>query len=491
MTYYEEGVYARGILIILSAILRIAAIMGLTLLLPGIVAIMYGEFYEARIFMITSALAFSIPFTIGLFLPTPRAITLGEALLISGISWIIVAIIGAIPYVYTIKMTWVDAFFESMSGFTTTGMTLIKVIEGNPKSVLFWRALTQWLGGTGIIMLFLVFITASTRDVTLWRLYVAEAREVRIRASTWGTVKNIWLIYFGYTIACILALRMLGLSWFDAVTHSFTALATGGFSTRTASIAAFKNPAVEMTLAFFAFMGGTNFLAHYVLFKYGLRRFLKYYEVKAAIIFVFISTILIVFDLMHHIGIDLYNAVRYAIFQTISIMTTTGYTTADINMWPPLSKLILLILMFIGGNLCSTGGAIKVGRIVAAIKVMANQLQALFLPPGTVKPIRVGSQILESGEVLRLFTFFTAYFIGIIVGTAILTAYGYDPFQSLSAVASAQGNVGPCYLNLFELNDVCRVLLALHMWLGRLELIPAIALLVPSSWTHAFKKRVR
>ncbi len=172
-------------------------------------------------------------------------------------------------------------------------------------------------------------------------------------------------------------------------------------------------------------------------------------------------------------------------------MTTTGYTTADINSWPPLSKLILLILMFIGGNLCSTGGAIKVGRIVVAIKVMTNQLQVLFLPSRTVKPIRIGTQVLESSEVLRLFTFFTAYFIGIVVGSLILTFYGYDPFQSLSAVASAQGNVGPCYLDLFKLNDVCKVLLALHMWLGRLELIPAIALLIPASWTHAFKERVR
>jgi len=488
---YERTVYVRGVLIILSAILRVMAIIGLTLLLPAFVGLIYGEFYETRIFLITGSIVFCVSYVISLFLPSPRSITLGEALLISGASWIIVAIVGGIPYVYTIGMSWADAFFESMSGFTTTGMTLIKVIEGNPKSVLFWRALTQWLGGAGIIMLFLIFITASTRDVSLWRLYVAEAREVRIRASTWGTVKDIWLIYFGYTLACILMLRFLGLSWYESITHSFTCLATGGFSTRTASIAAFHNPAVEMTLAFFAFIGGTNFLAHYILFKYGLRRFLGYYEVKAAIFFVLASTGLIVYDLMHYLGIDFFNALRYAIFQTISIMTTTGYTTADINSWPPLSKLILLILMFIGGNLCSTGGAIKVGRIVAAIKVMTNQLQVLFLPSGTVKPVRIGTQVLESSEVLRLFTFFTAYFIGIVVGSLILTFYGYDPFQSLSAVASAQGNVGPCYLDLFKLNDVCKVLLALHMWLGRLELIPALALLVPASWTHAFKERVR
>ena len=491
MSVYEGAVYVRGWLIILSAILRITAIVGLTLLLPAIVGFFYREFYEMEVFLILGVTVFTISYILGALLPQPRSITLGEALLISGTSWIIVAVIGGIPYVYTIGMSWVDAFFESMSGFTTTGMTLIKVIEGKAKSVLFWRALTQWLGGTGIIMLFLVFATATARDVSLWRLYLAEARDVRIRASTWGTVKDIWLIYFGYTIVCMFTLRLLGLSWYEAITHSFTCLATGGFSTRTESIAAFHNPAVEMALAFFAFIGGTNFLAHYVLFKYGLRRFLGYYEVKAAIFIILCSTGLIVYDLVSHLGIDVFNALRYAIFQTISIMTTTGYTTADINSWPPLSKLILLALMFVGGNLCSTGGAIKVGRIVVTFKVMVNQLQTLFLPSGTVKPIRLGTHILELGDVLKLFTFFTVYFFGIIIGTLILTFYGHEPFKSLSAIASAQGNVGPCYLDLFELNDVCKILLSLHMWLGRLELIPAIALLTPAAWIHAFKRRLR
>ncbi len=194
---------------------------------------------------------------------------------------------------------------------------------------------------------------------------------------------------------------------------------------------------------------------------------------------------------MYHLGIDIFNAFRYAIFQSISIMTTTGYTTADINLWPPLSKFILLTLMFVGGNLCSTGGAIKVGRIVATLKVMINQLQLLFLPSRTIRPVKLGSQILRQEDILRLFMFVTAYFMGILVSTLILTGFGYDPFQSLSAVASAQGNVGPCYLDLFTLNDVSKILLALHMWLGRLELIPVITLLMPTPWLMIFKKRVK
>ena len=491
MTLNTELMHVRSLSVIAGVVLRVTSIVGATLLMPALIGLIYGETYEAMVFLYVGLLTLSLSLAIGYLFRPPRSITIAEALVISGISWIVVAFIGGIPYVYTIGMSWVDAFFESMSGFTTTGMTLIKVIEVVPRSVLFWRALTQWLGGAGIVMLFLIFITIpSGGGISLWRLYVAEARDVRIKPSTWETVKSIWIIYLGLTVACILTLKFLGVSWFDSIAHAFTALATGGFSTKTASIAAFNNPAVEMALAFFSFAGGINFLAHYILIVRGPKAFFKYYEVKAAILIVLASTALISLDVIGRMGIDPINALRYAVFQSISIMTTTGYTTININTLPSLSKFILLTLMFIGGNLCSTGGAIKVGRIVASVKIMINQLQQPFLPSGAIKPVKIGTQILKEDDILRLFMFIMTYLIGIVVGTAVLTAFGYDPFQSLSAVASAQGNVGPCYLDLFKLNDVCRVLLALHMWLGRLELIPAITLLMPTSWRVVLRKRV-
>lgn len=467
------------------------SIASLTMLLPALVGLIYGEVNEARIFIIVSLVSFSITFVLSLLLQAPPAIGLTEAAFTSSISWIAVALLGAVPYVLTIRMSLVDAFFESMSGFSTTGMTLIKVVEVIPKSVLFWRALTQWLGGTGIIMLFLIFVIGPTESVGLWRLYVSEARELRIKPSTWATVRSIWIIYLGYTVACVFMLMLLGLDWFDAVTHSFTALATGGFSTRTESIAAFHNPAVEMTLVFFTFVGGTNFLAHYILFTYGPKHFLKHYEVKASITIVVASTLIMTFDLMRWLNVGLLEALRLTIFQTVSIMTTTGYTTSNIDLWPPLSKTVLLLLMFVGGSLCSTGGAIKVGRIVATLKVMVNQIQLLFLPTGTIKPVKLGDQIMKHEDIMKLFMFVSAYLTAVVVGTLVLTAFGYDPFQAFSAVVSAQGNVGPCYMDLFKLNDVCKTLLALLMWLGRLELIPVMALLLPSQWSAVLKKRIK
>jgi len=490
MTLDSELMYIRSLSVIAGVVLRVTSIVGAILFIPVFVGLIYGEVREAEVFFYVGLITLALSLPLSYFFRPPRSITVAEALVISGISWVVVAFIGGVPYVYTIDMSWVDAFFESMSGFTTTGMTLIKVIEVIPKSVLFWRALTQWLGGAGIVMLFLIFITIpSGGGISLWRLYIAEARDIRIKPSTWETVKSIWIIYLGLTVACILTLKFLGVGWFDSVTHAFTALATGGFSTKTASIAAFNNPAVEMALAFYSFAGGINFLAHYIFFVRGPKAFFKYYEVKAAILIVLASTTLISLDVMGRMGMNIVDALRYAVFQSVSIMTTTGYTTININTLPPLSKFILLTLMFIGGNLCSTGGAIKVGRIVASVKITVNQLQQPFLPSGTIKPVKIGSQILKEDDILRLFMFITTYLIGIVIGTLVLTGFGYDPFQSLSAVASAQGNVGPCYLDLFKLNNICRVLLALHMWLGRLELIPAITLLIPTSWRVVLRKR--
>ncbi len=486
-----ESRYESGLKVIASAILRITTVVGLLMYIPVLVAIYYGEAHELHVFFWTATLTSVFSFTLSRLSPPPRSLTIGEALFVSGLGWIFVSIIGGIPYVFTIHMTWIDAFFETMSGFTTTGMTLIKVIEGTPYSVLFWRAFTQWLGGAGIIMLFIIIIISTTRDVSLWRLYTAEARDVRIRASTLGTVKRIWLIYLFYTLLAIFTLRILGMSWFDAIAHSFTSLATGGFSTRTASIAAYHSLGIELALVFFSFMGGVNFLAHYILFTKGAKKFLKYYEVKWALIIVAVSTTMMALDLAHFAGEPLPLGFRHAIFQSVSIMTTTGYTTANINLWPSLSKFVLLVLMFVGGNMCSTGGAIKVGRVVIAMKAFLGQLKLMLLPRGAVRQVKINSQTLKNEEVLRIMGFISGYMLIIVIGTFILTMFGYGAFQSLSAVASAQGNVGPCYLDLFKINEFSRLILALLMWVGRLEVLPAVAIFMPSSWKHVLAKKVR
>jgi len=468
-------------LVILGALGRIVLAVGMLLLVPIPIALIYGEYGLVKYFLYPSSISILIGLILTLSIPLSfRDVGLFEAMVISALGWIIASIIGSIPYIYILKMSPVDAFFETMSGFTTTGMTLIKIIEGKPYSILFWRALTQWIGGVGIILFFIV-IFAGGGAPGLRRLYMAEAREEKLTVSTWHTVKCIWIIYFAYSALCAVALWIAGMDPYEAITHTFTVLSTGGFSTRTASIAAFNSLAIEIILIVFMVIGGISFLAHYTLFTKGLRSFLRHYEVKAILLIIGLSTAIVSYDLVVH-GVNLFNALRESMFQVVSIMTTTGYTTININTLPPLSKAVITVLMFIGGGAGSTAGAIKVARIVVALKAVSYELNKLLLPRGSEKPIRIGFRVLPEEDALRITAFIIAYLIFYVAGVMILTFRGVNVFSAMSAVASAQGNVGPAFVSLFDLDDVSKLVLALEMWVGRLEVIPVLVLLNFKAW---------
>jgi len=473
---------------LISSLLRILTASGVVLLLPVLVGLLYGEVMNALVFTLLGISLIVPTYILSRYIPTTH-LSLSCALLVAGISWLLIPLVGAIPYIVICGIPFIDAYFESMSGFTTTGMTLLTNLESLPKTILFWRALTQWVGGMGIVLLTIVIVgIPSTAE--LFKLYLAEAREVKIRASTWVTVRDLWIIYTFYTLLCTTILIILGMNPFEAITHSLTAIATGGFSTRDASIAAFNNPYIEGVLTVFEFLGATSFVAHYILFNYGVKAFFKYYEVRYYIFLISIASIAVTLDLMLNLGLDVLQAIRYGVFQVVSITTTTGYLTADISSWPPFTKSLLLILMFIGGNICSTAGAIKISRLVIAFKAIVNELQRLYLPPAIVKPIKVDTHVVEEGLVLRVLLLILLYIITVVMGTLILTFLGYDPFSALSAIASAQGNVGPAYISFQSLNTLSKVVLIMYMWLGRLELTPALSVLIPGMWSQARSKEV-
>lgn len=481
---YEVSNWLGGFSTIIAVLARVSLVIGVLMLLPALVGIIYGEVIEVRVFMTLALIVMGSSYIISRLVKSPPTISLSEALIISSSSWLVVSLIGSLPYILIARMSLIDASFESISGFTTTGMTLLAGLEGLPKSLLFWRSLTQWVGGLGIIMMFIVF-AGTVSGVGLLRLYMAEARELKIRASTWITVRDMWLIYLSYTVIATITLYLLGMDFFDAVTHAFTSLATGGFSTKDTSIAWFNNASIETALTVFEFIGATNFLAHYALLTRGFKEFIKYYEVRYYIVLIAFTSFLVSLDLMINMNLNATEALRYSVFQVVSIATTTGYQIADITLWPPLSKAVLVMLMFIGGQLCSTGGAIKLGRLVIVAKVLKNQLEHLYLPPAVVKPVRINGHVVEEVEIIRVFTFVSLYILLVVVGTLTLTTIGYEPFQALSAVASAQGNVGPSYINVSKLSDAGKIMLVIYMWLGRLELIPSIALFIPQIWKQA------
>jgi len=463
--------------VVLSFLSRIAAAVGATLIVPTLLAVALGEWRMASCFATVSAATLLGSFP-GLRLSVPSEVRPSQAMVVSSLGWLLAAFIGSLPYHLSGYMSLLDAYFESMAGFTTTGMTLFSNLESLPRSLLFWRAFTQWLGGAGVILFLLLFVVPG--GVGVWRLYLAEAREERLTVRAWDTVKNIWAIYAGYTAACAALLVAVGIDPFEAVCHSFTVLSTGGFSTRTASIEAFNNPAAEVVLVAFMIIGGTNFLVHSLLVRREFRRALSNTELRAMLVILAASSALISVDLLR--TYDPLTSVRLAVFQAASIMTTTGYTTIDINLLPSLSQAVLLVLMVVGGSLCSTAGAVKVARITVLAKASYREVLKAILPSSAVKPLKIGGKVLELDDALRVAGFFFAYMLMASIATLIVAAEGHSLAAALSAVLSAQGNVGPAYISLFSLGPTAKATLIALMWAGRLELMPVLVLFTTRAW---------
>jgi len=284
----------------------------------------------------------------------------------------------------------------------------------------------------------------------------------------------------------------VGFSPFDAVAHAFTVLSTGGFSTQNASIAGFHNPLAEMIIVVFMFLGATNFLVHMRMFSYGVSSFIKNVEVKVALIIVAVCSILVTVELTLHQPYGLFDSLRLSVFQVVSIMTGTGYTTMNIAEFPPFSKGIITILMAIGGNIGSTSGAIKILRVIILAKLAYHVLIRVILPPGTVKPMKIAGHVLREEDALRVAGFFVAYIFLLIVEGLILTLYGFDLMSSFSAAFSAVGNVGPSFLPITSsLPVIPKITLIFGMWAGRLEIIPVLILLSPATWRELSRLRER
>lgn len=480
--------------VILRGLLYIVLSIGLLYTLPALVAWFYGEAEELMLFLLcTVAYAGSSSLALRLW-RAARGISIemlsgSEALLLSALAWLVAAAVAMTPYVRLLGLSPMDAYFEAMSGLTTTGATVLTALEELPRSVLFWRSMTQWIGGVGIILLFLLLYAAHGPG--LWRLYLAEAREQRLAASTKETVKRIWLIYVFYTVVCALTLKFVGgMPLFDAVNHTFTVLSTGGFSTRTRNIEAFGDPKVELVLLFFMLVGGINFFAHYLALARGPKELLGYFETKALLAVWVVATAIVAYDLVAH-GYSVYSALRYSSFQTASIMTTTGYTSTDINGLPTMSKTILLLLMFVGGSTGSTAGAIKLARVVVTFHIGLNAVRRMIYPHGVIIPLRVGGRSLATVDVVKVSAFIFFYMLMFLTSTMLFVYMGYQPFEAASLAATAQGNVGPAFADPAQLSAYGKALFIFLMWAGRLELFPALILLAPDVWRGLARSHVR
>lgn len=412
-----------------------------------------------------------------------------EGYLIVTLGWISMSVFGAIPFIiYGSIPSYADAFFETMSGFTTTGATILTNIEAVPAGLLFWRSLTQWLGGMGIIVLSLAILPIL--GIGGMQLYTAEVPGIskdKFHPRVRETAKRLWGIYVVLTIAEVLLLLLGGMNLFDAINHSFTTMATGGFSTKNASTAYFQSPFIQYVFIVFMFFAGMNFTLHYSAFHGRFDFFKKNTEFR--FYFFFIIIVSIVVAIIHHPHVNRHwsESIQQSFFHVTSLVTTTGYVSSDYEFWAPFSRMIFFVLLFMGGCAGSTGGGIKFARHYLLIKNGLLELKRL-LHPRAIIPVRFNGKAVGPEIISNVQAFFIFYIGLIVIGSIALSVIGLDFITAAGAVTTCIGNVGPGIgtvgpaNNFAHLPDIAKWILSFYMLMGRLELFTVLLIFSPAFW---------
>jgi trk system potassium uptake protein TrkH len=474
----------------------IIQVMGLLLLIEGVflgisalVSLIYKQ-YDFNALLITTIICFAIGFSFKLLTRNAeKNIGKREGYIIVSLVWIIFSIFGALPFVISGAIpSYADAFFETISGFTTTGASILNDIESIPHGLLFWRSLTQWLGGMGIIVLSIAILPIF--GIGGMQLFVAEVpgpTPDKLHPRIKETAKRLWGIYVLFTLAEVILLKLGGMNWFDAINHSFTTMATGGYSTKQASIAHFNSPFIHYVIIIFMFLAGTNFTLSYFALHFKFRKVFKNEEFRYYLGFILFFTLIIAFTLWHFDGFGLEKSFRDSAFQVVSIITTTGFATADYLQWTPFVIVMIFALMFFGGSAGSTGGSIKIVRITLLLKNSYQELKRI-IHPNAIIPVRINGKSVPAPIISNILAFVVIYMLITIVSTALISALGYDLETSLGAVAATLGNIGPGIgmvgpiENYAHFPDVGKWFLSFLMLIGRLELFTVLILFSPAFW---------
>ena len=459
--------------------------MGIALL----VALIYGE-PDSSAFLISAGINLTIG---GLIVATTskakKDIGKREGFIIVSMVWIVFSFFGSLPYVISSSIpSFTDAFFETMSGFTTTGSSILNDIEALPHGILFWRSITQWLGGMGIIVLSLAILPVfGIGGMQLFMAEVPGPTPDKISPRIKQTAKTLWVIYLTFTVAETLLLWVGGMTFFDSICHSFTTMATGGFSTKQASIAHWPSPFIQYVIIVFMFLAGTNFTLSYFAIKGKFSVAFKDEEFKYYSFFTLGFTALIFIGLLVSTEFGVEKAFRDSLFQVITIITTTGYATADYLTWPPVLTMLIFLLFFFGGSAGSTGGGIKIMRIVVLLKNGYYELKRL-VHPNAIIPVRFNKHSVDAKIVTNVLAFFIIYFVIFAISTVIFTLIEPDMESSMGAVATCLGNIGPGLgtvgpsENFYHISPIGKWFLSFLMLLGRLELFTVLVLFSPSFW---------
>ncbi|MCG6963491.1 MAG: TrkH family potassium uptake protein [Acidobacteria bacterium] len=420
-------------------------------------------------------------------LTTDRSIQPRDGFLVVGGAWVVVSLIGAVPYLLAGALGPADALFESVSGFTTTGSTTIADTSVIAPSLLLWRAMTQWIGGMGIILFTIAILPLlGIGGMQLFKAEVPGPVADKVQPRLANTARSLWGIYVGLTAAEWLALRLAGVSGFEALCHAFTTLATGGFSTRNTSIGEFGSPTVEWIIIIFMLMAGTNFVLHYRMLVGRVREVARDAELRYFLSVAVVATILLAI-VIHTPSARPADTIRTAAFQTVSLLTTTGYVTTDFELWPHLAILAVLVLLVLGGMSGSTGGGIKSLRALLALRSLRATLHRL-IHPHAIRPVKYGGEVVPEVVLSGIWGFLTAYGLIALGGAAVVAAYGYDIVTALSASLTAIGNVGPglghvgAYDNFAHCPSLVKIVLSACMLFGRLEIFTLLAMCSREFW---------
>ncbi|NLJ40401.1 MAG: TrkH family potassium uptake protein [Clostridiales bacterium] len=480
---YKIVVRVLGFLLILEGLLMIPSLL---------VSVFYGQ-KDSIAFLISIGLTVLVGFIMSRVKESDKKLRTKEGLAIVSAGWVLASFFGCLPFVISGSIpSFIDAFFETISGLTTTGSTLVRDIEILPKGILFWRSFTHWIGGMGI----LVFAVAILPIIGVGGFQIFKAESPgpspdKIVPRVKDTARILYITYISITVLQIVLLVAGGMSLYESAVHTFGTVGTGGFSTRNASVGAFKSTYIHIVITVFMVLSGANFSLYYGLYRGKWRDVIRNGELKLYLGIILASGLFIGLNIFY--GSDAYKnigtAFRDSFFQVGSIITTTGYATVDFDLWPVFSKMILLFLMFVGGCAGSTAGSIKNIRFLVLGKVIKRQVARTFHPNAYI-PIKVDGKVVSEDVVSGISGFLMLYIIMFVFGVLLISLEGHDIGSTISSVATTLGNVGPGLgfvgptRNFADFSPYSKLLFSFLMLMGRLELFTIIGLIAPRAWKN-------
>ena len=454
--------------------------LGIVLLSPIIVELIYGDYFNCIYFIIPCMISFALGTIFVRSYKNNEMLKLKYAMVVSSLAWLWASLISAVIMVFYVNAPFIDAFFENMSAWTGSGLTLFADVEILPYSILFLRSLEQWIGGLGVVVIFVTVLIRSGTSAA--RLYKSEAREEKLSPNIRNTLRKSLQIYLLFTGLGLALYILAGLPVFDAINLTFTTISTGGMSIKNANVGFYHDNIVYAITMFLMILGATSFTVHYKIIKTRGKSFFKDIQVQVMLSLIILATLGVIF-LTRNEPVE-------TLFHVISAITTTGAnisSPAYMTTWPSLSLMVLMVLMMIGGSSGSTVGAMKIIRVITAIKGINLTLTKLISPQGRVLSVKIAGKKLKETEIREATAYIFLYLVFLLFGWGV---FGYDPFQSLFDIISTQGNVG---LSLGVIGpglpDAIKIVLTFLMWIGRLEIIPVLILI--RAFALALKDSIR